>query len=133
MCNERTRSLLAYRRSALGVTALRNAMWQTETMNDKTVKGAGKKRGSATSPSSMREDSMLVAQTVSLKPQPQPKTLVATVYKRSALVEQLLSSKNSKFTTVTPVLHGRQAEAVRAAVLKQLEEDKDQLRTLFAG
>ena len=96
-------------------------------MNDKTVKGAGKKRGSATSPSSMREDSMLVAQTVSLKPQPQPqpKTLVATVYKRSALVEQLLSSKNSKFSTVTPVLHGRQAEAVRAAVLKQLEEDKD--------
>ena len=106
---------------------------RTNTMNDKAVKGAGKKRGSATSPSKVLKKGTVVVQPLSMKPQPKPKCLVATVYQRSALVEQLLSSKNSKFTTVTPVLHGRQAEAVRAAVLKQLEEDKDQLQVSFAG
>jgi len=102
-------------------------MWHSGSMNGKTVKGGGaKKQRSATSLSSTLGNSVAGAHTVPLKAQPEPKSLVATIYKRSALVEQLLSSKNSKFTTVTPVLHGRQAEAVRAAVLKQLEEDKDQ-------
>lgn len=133
MRNERTRSLLAYRRSALAVTTLRNAMWHTGTMNDKAVKGVGKKQGSATSPSKVLKKGTVVVQSLSMKPQSKPKRSVATLYKRSALVEQLLSSQNSKFTTVTPVLHGRQAEAVRAAVLKQLEEDKDQLQVSFAG
>jgi hypothetical protein len=108
-------------------------MWHTDTMNDKAVKGAGKKRGSATSPSNVRKGSVVAVKSVSMKPQPKPKISVATLYKRSALVEKLLSNQNSKFTTVTPVLHGRQAEAVRAAVLKQLEEDKDQLQVSFAG
>lgn len=125
--------LLTYRRSALAVTALRNAMWHTDTMNDKAVKGAGKKQGSATSPSKVLKKGTGVAQPLSMKPLPKAKRSVATLYKRSALVEKLLSSQNSKFTTVTPVLHGRQADAVRAAVLKQLEEDKDQLQVSFAG
>lgn len=101
-------------------------------MNSKAVKGASKKRGSATPPSSMPNDSMVVAKTVTIHTQAKPKTLVAAIYTRSALVEELLSRKNSKFTTVTPVLHGRQAEAVREAVLKQLEEDKDQLQVSYA-
>jgi hypothetical protein len=101
-------------------------------MNDKAVKGAGKKQGSATSPSKVLKKGTGVAQPLSMKPLPEAKRSVATLYKRSALVEKLLSSQNSKFTTVTPVLHGRQADAVRAAVLKQLEEDKDQLQVSFA-
>lgn len=99
-------------------------------MNDKAVKKAPKKLGLATSQSNMLKKSMEVAQSLSMKPQPQSKPLV---YKRSKLVERLLSNKNSNFAAVTPVLHGRQAEAVREAVLKQLEEDKDQLKMSFAG